>query len=461
MKPDAVPPPHAVSGLLRRYVAEWVRLAARRLPTMVEGESADPETSAPAARRLLYVDAFARSGLTGAGALSVTGPERAVEAVRALFEAAEREGGRRTPVEASAVLVEEDPAHVAALRRALAEDGWAGRVREGDAATSPGPGEVVLVEAPFAAVADGVRALASEPGTETLLWLAPPSPRALAWTGLRPWVEMEGASLLLLFPHADLHRQARHGALPVADLPPHARRIVEGCSAFLGDPRHGWLAAWRAAEREEGPAAAEARVAALYGELLRTAAGERLARPLRIGAQDGEGDVLHLFQVTGDPACALALNAAVRGAGLEDRAPAQAGRAAPLVPEPAGEPEVLELFAPEEMGGGRAARAARPREVDAAAVADGIASRFSGRSVPFREVLRSLADTDLSPDDARRAMALLKRGGRAVFRSLADDDAEVSFPQTPVLPPTAARRGRARPMDAPLFETLPEPDGEG
>lgn len=156
---------------------------------------------------------------------------------------------------------------------------------------------------------------------------------------------------------------------------------------------------------------------------------------------EGEGAALHLFQVSADPALALALNAAVREAALEDRAPALAGRAAPLLPEPVGEPEVLELFAPEEMGVSPAR--GRERAVDAAAVAESLAARFAGRRAPFREVLRELADTDLGADDVRRAMSLLKRSGRAVFRSLADDDAEVAFPETPVPPAAAARRRRA------------------
>lgn len=442
MQPRAPRPPStpagAVAALLRTQVAEWVRLAARRpLAAPPEGEQ-----GLLPAHRLVFVDGFARSGMAGTGALVPAGPsppgeERAVEAVRALFEAAEREGGARHPVEACAVLLEEDPAHLAALDDALRDAGLGDRVRELADPGAVGPGEIALVESGFAAVAPAVLALLGG-ATQGLLWVAPPSPRHLPWTLLEPLLRAPGADLLLAFPHADLHRQARFGALSVADLPPHPRRVVEGISALFGDPRHGWLAEWRAAERAGGAAAAEAGVLAAFAARLRGGAGERVVKPVEL-ALPGDA-VLHLFHLASDPAGALALNDAVRAVGVEDRRPERAGTAAPLVPEPEGEPAVLELFGAEEMRGSRPAPR-RERVVDLAALADRIASDLVGRTVPYRDVLAGLADGDAGADEVRRAVALLRRSGRAVYRSLADDDALVDFPATPV-PPTAAKRRR-------------------
>lgn len=431
-------PAGAVAALLRAQVAEWVRLAARRpLAAPPEGEDGPPPT-----HRLVFVDAFARSGMAGTGALVPAGPaapgeERAVEAVRALFAAAEREGGARHPLEACAVLMEEDPAHLAALGDALREAGMGDRVREEDDPARACAGEIVLVEADFAAVAPALPRLL-EDGAQGLVWLAPPSPRRLPWSLLEPLLRLDGADLLLAFPHADLHRQARFDALSVADLPPHPRRVVEGISALFGDPRHGWLAEWRAAERAGGAAAAEAGVLAAFAERLRGGAGDRVVKPVEL-ALPGDA-ALHLFHLAADPAGALALNDAVRAVGVEDRRPERAGTAAPLVAEPEGEPAVLELFGAEEMRGSHPAPR-RERVVDVVALADRIASDLVGRTVAYREVLHTLAEGDAGAEEVRRAMALLKRSGRAVYRSLADDDAPVDFPATPV-PHAAAKRRR-------------------
>lgn len=431
-------PAAGVAALLRAQVAEWVRLSARR---PLSPSTEDGDDGPPPAHRLVFVDAFARSGLAGTGALVPAGPaapgeERAVEAVRALFEAAEREGGARHPLEACAVLMEEDPAHLAALGDALRDAGLGDRVRGDDDPASARPGEILLVEADFAAVAPALPHLLR--AAQGLVWLAPPTPRRLPWTLLEPLLRLDGADLLLAFPHADLHRQARFGALSVADLPPHPRRVVEGISALFGDPRHGWLAEWRAAERAGGAAAAEAGVLAAFAARLRAGAGERVVKPVEL-ALPGDA-VLHLFHLAADPASALALNDAVRAVGVEDRRPERAGTAAPLVAEPEGEPAVLELFGAEEMRGSRPPPK-RERVVDVAALADRIASDLVGRTVAYRDVLHALADGDAGAEEVRRAMALLKRSGRAVYRSLADDDAPVDFPTTPV-PPAAAKRRR-------------------
>ncbi|MDB4949089.1 MAG: hypothetical protein JWM27_1738, partial [Gemmatimonadetes bacterium] len=151
---------------------------------------------------------------------------------------------------------------------------------------------------------------------------------------------------------------------------------------------------------------------------------------------------LHLFHVTSDPARALAMNGVLRALALLDTSIAgQARRASRAAPTEA-QATVLELFAPEETHAGAVATSAggQALPVDDAAVAERIATDFHGRTVPYRDVLRSLAPTDLTADEARRAMALLKRSGRATFRSLADDTAEVAFPTTPALPAPRKRR---------------------
>lgn len=168
--------------------------------------------------------------------------------------------------------------------------------------------------------------------------------------------------------------------------------------------------------------------------------------------------LLHLFQLAPDPARPLAMNGVLRAASVHDAAPDRAGTRAARIPRPAAESEILELFSPDVV----APQVWAPQPVDAAAVADVIAARFAGRTVPFRAILIALADTDLVADEVRSAMAVLKRSGRAVFRSLADDTAAVIFPKVPV--PPAAKRSAPKPEDdAGLFaaEHPPKPADDG
>jgi hypothetical protein len=155
---------------------------------------------------------------------------------------------------------------------------------------------------------------------------------------------------------------------------------------------------------------------------LEKAADGRVLKGARVAAGD-DAVAAHLFLVSSEPAAALALNAAVQGAGLEDRA---ASVLLPPSPEPSEPPpaQVLDLFGNEPEPSRRA---------DPTAAAELLAGRHRGQTLPFREVLAGLTDSDLTQDEVRGALALLKKEGRAVFRSLAQPDAVVIFPEEPVV----------------------------
>lgn len=408
MKP--VPPPApdaALHPVLAAFAGAWARDAAR----------AAAEDEPP--RRIVYVDAFAGAEYSfGVGDPGRQGPSRAVAGVCAVLDAA--------PELASAVVVEEDPALLARFRAELEGIGWGHRVRDGG---DPAAGEVGLVEADFRNVADVV--LAFPERARALLWMAPPSARRLPWSLIEAVLGDPGIDLLLRFPHADFEKQGTFSG-PLADLPPFAKRIVEGCSALLGDARHEWVFGWRAAEREDGAARALEGVLERFRARLEKAAEGRVLKGARVAAGE-DAAAAHLFLVASEPAAALALNAAVQGAGLEDRA---ASVLLPVSLEPPDPPpaQVLDLF-------GTAPEPEPSRRADPAAAAELLAGRHRGQTLPFRELLAGLTDSDLTPAEVRGALALLKKEGRAVFRSLAQPDAVVIFPEEPVVR-TPRRRGR-------------------
>ncbi|HEX2095637.1 MAG TPA: three-Cys-motif partner protein TcmP [Longimicrobiaceae bacterium] len=447
MSPVAPHPSTVVAHeILDHYLAEWSEAVARGLRSAKPPE----EGTEPPPLRVVYVDGFCNSGgrhsLVGAGQ-GGAGAGSALRGLRALERLAARAPGARAPLHATAVLVEEDPAEVERLERELEAVGLGGRVRRVDDPAGLGAGEIALLHAAFGEAAERVaRWVAS--ADHALCFLAPPAAGKLPLAAVRTLARARGADLLLSFPHADLQKQARYRGSTLADLPTHVRRVVDGYSALLGDVRYEWVYRWREAEREGGERAAEARVAGRYAERLAELAGWVVKR-LPVHLSDEPADSLYLFLVTGDPLRALALNRAAREAGVEDRAELGTSFRAEEAAEPA---EVLELFAPEEPDatllppGGRG--------VDVSRLARTLAGRFRGRAVSYREVLLELVETDLSPDEVRRAMAALKRTGEAVYRSLGDSGAEVEFPEHPVPPARRRRGGRAGAGEIPLLSEL-------
>jgi hypothetical protein len=421
VKPAPLPVPDAaLRSVLAGFAGAWARDAAR-LAARADGEG----------ERIVYLDAFAGAEFAfGMGDPGRGEPSRAVAAARAVLEGAPERG--------RAVLVEEDPALLARLRAELEGAGFGDRLRAGD--DPPEPGTIALVEADFRNVADVLLAFA-EP-TRSLLWLAPPSARRLPWTLLEAMLGDPATDVLLRFPHADYEKGGAFTG-PLADLPPYARRIVEGCSALMGDGRHEWVSVWRAAARSAGPREALDATLARFRARLDAHAGERVVKEARAAAA---ADVLpaHLFLAAAEPASALALNAAVQGAGLADRAASPV----PVVAEPEAPPPAreLDLFGPPPATAAEAPP--RPASADTAEL---LAGRHRGATLPLRAVLTALADTDLTHDEVRRALGVLRREGRAVYRSLAHPDAVVIFPEEAVLPAPRRKRRTEPPGSGDLF----------
>ncbi|HEX8903963.1 MAG TPA: hypothetical protein VF771_03935, partial [Longimicrobiaceae bacterium] len=277
--------------------------------------------------RRWYVDAFAGAEFQfGTGVARAPADEtRATAAVRALGEGV------------TAVLVEEDPAHLQRLYAELEDVAGGERLRATRDLASLAPGEVSLVESPFAAVVAEVARCAA--GGPSFVLAAPPAARALPWDALRQLAVLREATLLIRLPVSDFEKQARHVS-PVADLPGFARRIVEGCSAMLGDAKHAWLPAWRAAFAAAGISAAMDGVMERFAALLADTAAGRTVRPMVLEAPDGAAT--WLFLVTPDANMASAVAESARAAHLRDRlapagpSPQPAPAAAPPTePDPA------------------------------------------------------------------------------------------------------------------------------
>jgi hypothetical protein len=303
----------AVAG---RYAARWARSVARM-------QTRDDAADAPGP---WLVDAFAGADLQRAAIRGTPIQPPAAAFARAAQEAF---GGA-----ARVVLVEEDPGLLTRLESELGSAGFHPRHTADPAGAAPG--EIVLVEAPFASVASRLAGeIADAPA---LLRLAPLSARALPWPTLELLADLSGADLLLRFPREDFARAGKFGG-PLADFPPHLRRVAEGCSSFFADERHGWLLAWREAARAGGDEAA------LTGTVERLRAmlggGERVARAARL--EGAGGAAVHVLLSSPHPEHALELNGAITDGGAPAPAPPQsaksAGRKSAAAPAPPQPPE--------------------------------------------------------------------------------------------------------------------------
>jgi three-Cys-motif partner protein len=482
-------PESALRAVLAGCVSAWARSAA---PAGAEG--GDPP-------RLLYVDGFAGAELAfGTGVARAAEEEtRAAAAIRALDAAA-------GAAAANALFVEEDPAHLQRVYADLERVAGGERLRATRDLGSLEPGEASLLETDFRDAATEVARFCD--GARALFLLAPPTARKLPWEILRPLAARADVDLLIRFPHLDWEKQSRFVGGPLADIPAFARRIVEGASAMLGDAKHEWISSWRAAAQDGipaalddvlgrfrrllesavpnrivEPAALEAGGATAYlflvtsdpalalafttaarGARVPDRAAARAAEPADASAKARKASKsARSRKAAPEPADQLPAPVEAESASpvdapesestgpTESAEPAETPPPEPAPtypPPPAQTPPpptppadiVLDLFgdAPPKPG------AYAPLAVDLAALADSLATRYAGRTVAWRDVLADLAATGATVDEARRALASLKRSGRAKFGALKDDASEIDFPRDPTPPAPAAPRKRKR-----------------
>lgn len=405
--------------IVRRYLAVFgSTLRARR------GSDAG---GAP--RRFLYVDAFATSAAEPAGAAGAGIGSAQAGVVRGLDALRKAAGPKPSEVAIRAAFLEQDPVQAERIHEALAAEGWGGRTqRSTDTAvlTEAGDFDITILETDLPTAAPALRAL-TESSRQALFRISPSSPREAPLDVLRILGGSDRADLIVRLPFAGLHRHERFRRTPVADLPPYVRRIAEGYSALFGDTRFEWISLWRAAEAEGGRAAAEARLCEHYRSRLTEACPASLVRAFRIPLSDGATSaVLHFFLVTGEPERVLSLNRILFDLRNTGHLPWGERPAGPVHLET---PGLLELFSPAsgETSTEVPQSMLQARSVDFTALAHTLAIRFAGETVPLREVMQSVVDTDLFPDDVRHALRLLRRDDRVSYRSLALGDARIAF----------------------------------
>jgi hypothetical protein len=458
-------------AIAARYAGRWARSVARA-----------PEDDAPAP---WFVDGFAGADLQRAAMRGAAVQPACVAAIQALDPATR------------IVLVEEDPGLISRLCEAL--DGAIERIRVTHDPATTQPGEIALVEAPFARVAASLaHAIGDDPA---LVRLAPLAARTLPWPALEPFGDLGATDILLRVPLEDFAKQARFNT-PLADLPPHIRRVVEGCSALLSDVRHGWLFAWRDAQRTGG---SDAAVSVVIDRMQALLAGVDDARSTLALPVEGAGGPVHLLLSTPDATHALELNGAAADSAAKPKRPASRKAAAPAPPPPASAAAVVPAAPPEpttapvepsstpeepapveppatpvapaptstkpratpkprttpkppaptdtpapaepaaalDLFGFGAESDAEPRGPDLQAVADELHAKHIGVRIAVRDVLGGLVDSGLTPEEVHGALALLKRAGRAAYSSLDADGAEVEFLAEPRVAATRAKKPRA------------------
>ncbi|HEY0019810.1 MAG TPA: hypothetical protein VGC13_26155 [Longimicrobium sp.] len=451
--PDAETLSCAIAG---RYAGRWAQSVAR------PREEDAPEPAAP-----WYVDGFAGADLQRAALRGTTAQAVAIAAVQAL-DAATR-----------IVLIDEDPGLISRLRQELDRIGLGERIHVAADPAATEPGQIALVEAPFAGVATR---LASAIGDEpALVRLAPLTARTLPWAALEPIAELAGTDVLLRVPLEDFAKQA-HFTGPLADLPPNLRRLVEGCSALLADPRHGWVAAWRTAQRAGGADAALAAVLERMQALLAGVDEDRSTRALPVAGKAGSVHLLlstphaaHLSELelaldtaVADSAPAPKRRAGRKSAVAETPAPAESPAAKTPASKPAvAEPPIIEQLAPETAAANPAAAEPAVAEpptpetvvAEPAATESQVADAGpAAAEPPIAESEAPAAEPAASEPPASEPAAVESTAGPPAAESAADPSAsEAAAPEPAAAKPRsrAAKRATASAVEAP---SQPAPD---
>ena len=393
--------------MLRRYVTEWASGILRH------PQPAD----AVDAVHLVYVVAFAGPVYSGPHSLQGDAAFTPVLSAIGVLDACLARSGRHDgSARVNTVLVENDPVAVERLVAALTDAGLGARLRQTRDLSTLLPGEIAVIQDEFARIVPELVRFTAEP-CRALYQLAAPTPAMLPLAVVQSITEPAGADALIDFPADGLRKQAQFRTVPLADLPTYARRIVEGYSLLLGDPRHGWVALWREVERTQGEAAAEARILEQYRERLAAANSQAVVKAVRLSLSGDAAATGELFLVTQDPTHPLRMNRALRAARLAGELAWDETISSFVVEEDTG---VLDLFAPGGHSEGDAsAPSGRVRKVDLPALAQHVLARYAGQTVEFGRVLAGLADSDLFVDEVKQAMSLLRRTGHAAYQSLA------------------------------------------
>jgi hypothetical protein len=380
----------AVAG---EYAARWARSVARM---QARGDAADAGA--------WIVDGFAGADLQRAALRGTPIQPPAAAFVRAAREAF-GDGAR-------VVLVEEDPGLLARLESDLAAAG--ADPRRASHPADAGPGETVLVEAPFASVA--ARLAGEIADVPSLVRLAPLSARVLPWGTLELLADLSAADLLIRVPQEDFARAGKFGG-PLADFPPHLRRVVEGISSFFADERHGWLLAWREAARAGGDEAAIAGAVERLRGMLGNGGGERTARAARL--EGAGGAAVHVVLSSPHLEHALELNGAVTDAGAPPpgkSAKSAAGRKSAAPAKAAATELAPAAAAPVDSA------ASPPKTASSAATASGARPKFA----PTAGVASATSDVgvDTTTSDTDVGAAVSDEGAEQEKRSESTASAE-------------------------------------
>jgi hypothetical protein len=402
-------PPLAVGAA---FAERWALSA--RPPSPPVDDTVDAE-DAPAAASFVYVDGFAGEDLRRGGAEA---DGRALHTVRAL----ERALARRPGAMLAAVLVEEDPTVAERLAAALHADGVDVRLGEAppDALT---PGARWVVRGAFCDHADALSRLTGSAAVLTVLM--PGASRQMAVASAAPLLARTG-DVLVRIPTACFLRLAETRG-PLADLPPHLRRTLDGCAALLGAPAGTWLPALRSAADPAAFARERCRASLAL-------AGGREATPTLV--RDGDGAQESLVLLASRARHRLALNDAIRASGA-----VRVSGDADVVDRPPARDLFGEPVASEADG------------FDVGALTRRLGDAFRGSTVAAGEMVEEAAAAGAGCDDLRSAVSRLRREGALRLPAAWDEDTPAEFPRVRE-PPRRARRPAPPPEDLPLFAAV-------
>jgi three-Cys-motif partner protein len=413
--------------ILERYAAAWAGIIFNGLRREVKDK--------PGFLHFVYVDAFAYTGryLRDTDALpgEATPPEPiwgspvlGIRALDAQVSAALQHGFE---IHTTAILCERERKHFAPLRESLEMAGLGSRVRETTDFTSLRRQQIAVVRDDFRSIADAV--LRYTAGRKfSLVLLDPYGPEEIPYEIVRSFVAGASArrDVIINFPYQDLHKKT--GYIRRSDHT--AQRILGHYDALFGD--HDWVETYERAVGSIAPgkkgesSAVEEALREHYRKRLQDADPDVAIKDLRLLFPDKERTMFYLFLTTHDPTGALAMNEVLWKADLSQQVSrdhfALASRL--RADQQQGQPSLFD----EPVG-----TAAAPRnepEVDVDALAGDLVRAFAGRTIVYRDLLRSQAQSEYWPKHLLQAVRRARKLRLAEFDRTLTNRTQVRFTET-------------------------------
>jgi len=325
-------------------------------------------------------------------------------------------------IQVNAILVEKEREVFDELKQSLQMAGMGKRVKETDDFDSLSNGQIALLHEDFCKIAQRICTYTRQDYKFSFYFLDPYGPSGIPFSIVGEIIRQQRTDVMINFPYQDLHRKA--GLLEKPDISLKTFKHIQHYDAMYGDEQ--WQEVYReAVSRGYNSREIEMTLVDLYYKALQRADPTLAIKYVRLQFPDRNRTMFYLFLTTHDPTGALKINEILDEAKLREFELRQHYQSLKEIRKAREKGQLVLEGVLESAFSQRIAQTPSSR-CNAKVIADEIYDNFRGRNVPFREVLRTLANSPYYYNDIKKAMKILKDRGLVKYKHLRND-AEIEF----------------------------------